>query len=1144
MNKPTPTTWQAQWLFISLIFVGISNGQDLFENTLGGAARVYGFDGESLPPGWRLRPGKAKYRETEGRLSPGSWALEAGKESFRLDFSIALDPTTARVGLWYKSEGEAKAPPVVKFFFRDDGGHLLTSTFRPFPLSQDGPSSSAEEDGWALLDVAVPKKNLDTAFEKIEGDTGEITGPLTWVSVEVAPPPKTAAYVDDLTLLTGLGPKSSASYVWKLREVDLTRQPNSKYFSKGNFCYGHDQGIFLRAAPWFYSSAAHGVTDPWAPMTPEASMLGVTRVAVLVRDPLGRPVWATNLTAPFREWSLPQLPLGSWRVELRRQNAQGLLVSDSDLELVVLDDRGFAGKRPAIPPNPSTLFAFAVGANARGDFRATWEVGEIPALRLAPLAGAPRASIALESYGGETLGNFRQNLNTESETLVPLALLPKDTAAWARVTWLSGNEQVMARDAVLLATANRPKEAAPFPARGMKGHLDFFNPKHPRGYISEGLIVSLDGRLLRRLPHTDLPVLFDQVSKAANVIEITFMWNDVNPLPGVYQFAPIQNLLDEAAKRGLDTILALQVAGDQIPRWLWHEQVVTAERTTLGHHYSYASPASANFRTNLMATWEALVKKFRDRTNLVGWHIQFGGGEGLIRDTGDAIGDYGPWAQTWYRGWQKARGRSPENPIPLMHFEGVRDPRPEAAQWFEAKQDLVAEHVDAVASVVRNLDPHRMLSSYANYGFGNVATLLPLWKKHRMLLMNGGAESFWSLFLTQMATGAGVDAMPEPHFTPPMGYQLNMAFFNNMLAGGFTGLRINHGMVWTKNGFVNNRDLLDLVPHKRRMVDGVLPALVATRPQGAMAILFSHLTRVEAKRSFCPEGFTTAPDDLKDLAYGENPLTPLWVNETTTAEQLRGVKLLVDSDTPVITEGAAAMLAQYLKDGGTVFATGFTGMAGTDRAQKTPYPWLEKIGVVVALDLAKNPTGPKAEGTWEQTPVRLEKRFPWVVTSGALPKTVLATGLGGEELLTRYSIGKGQFYLASGEIKWSRNKELFGKLTGLLGLHPPARVSAPGVLFCNLVDPKGRQFMPLFRQVPDTAARRRDLKREEVLSLAPVQEMTLTWQLGSGNYRVTELVSGRDFGVMTDGALMTSGVSMPMAGGDLRVLMAEPMAGK
>ncbi|MDR3709875.1 MAG: beta-galactosidase [Capsulimonadaceae bacterium] len=224
-------------------------------------------------------------------------------------------------------------------------------------------------------------------------------------------------------------------------------------------------------------------------------------------------------------------------------------------------------------------------------------------------------------------------------------------------------------------------------------------------------------------------------------VEFAAPWFDVEPLPGVYIWQPLDKLADEAEKRGLKVVFRIHPIYSCIPSWIPREYQQDREGTAHGLWNAssslVASPASDALRAGLHEYAHALASHFRNRACVIGYtlsNVMFDHGW-LDQPYLNQYVDYSPSMTRYFVEHVKAKYGSLAAVAkaygvhyatwdalapPLPHFETDADGRLKPAtsaiwrDWMDAKLSAMWASKDAMLSGLHSGDPACQVGFYAD----------------------------------------------------------------------------------------------------------------------------------------------------------------------------------------------------------------------------------------------------------------------------------------------------------------------------------------------------------------------------------------------------------------------------------------------
>jgi hypothetical protein len=122
-----------------------------------------------------------------------------------------------------------------------------------------------------------------------------------------------------------------------------------------------------------------------------------------------------------------------------------------------------------------------------------------------------------------------------------------------------------------------------------------------------------------------LPWLDEARTTGYNTVELSAPWFDLNPLPGVYQFQYLDKIVAQAHQRGLGVVLRVNPAVDLTPLWVdrafQQDQDGLAHGLWAGSNSLIFSASSLSFRNALDRYLEALAAHYRANPFVLGYTL-------------------------------------------------------------------------------------------------------------------------------------------------------------------------------------------------------------------------------------------------------------------------------------------------------------------------------------------------------------------------------------------------------------------------------------------------------------------------------------------------------------------------------------------
>jgi len=186
----------------------------------------------------------------------------------------------------------------------------------------------------------------------------------------------------------------------------------------------------------------------------------------------------------------------------------------------------------------------------------------------------------------------------------------------------------------------------------------------------------------------DEDVRLMKLARVSTVTLAVFAWAQLEPEPGRYDFAWLDDVLDRMHRGGIRVILATATASP--PAWLAHRYPeslpvsIDGVRLAFGSRQQF-SPSSAAYRHHAMRLVTELAARYAQHPSLVGWHVGNEYGNHVTRS-------YDPESAEAFRGWLQDRYGSIES---LNAAWGT-------TFWSQTYQSFAEVGVPSAAPMIRN----------------------------------------------------------------------------------------------------------------------------------------------------------------------------------------------------------------------------------------------------------------------------------------------------------------------------------------------------------------------------------------------------------------------------------------------------------
>ena len=328
----------------------------------------------------------------------------------------------------------------------------------------------------------------------------------------------------------------------------------------------------------------------------------------------------------------------------------------------------------------------------------------------------------------------------------------------------------------------------------------------------------------------NLRFLDDLKGSVHKIVELPTDWAELEPFPGVYNFAGVDAMLAKAHENGIKILLTF--APFHVPEWMPPHYTENADGWKFGQKNYLFHGARINLfhspfvRQRALEYLRALVLHFRNHPALLGYYyITEHEGDDSAHDFYEG---YDIYAKSNFRRCMKRKYHAIVNAnvawkTNFPDFESAEPPRIKRNankkllhDWLEFRKNTIYTFILDVVRMIRSKDPERIIQLYVG---GLDYDRLDELKKWNVITANGGCASIQhsALQLVQVAE-AGVYQRAEEitctqWTTPGFPTRLDASFHAMMLGGGLN----SHCKMFIptnyQNEFPYNLDVLRKVPY-------------------------------------------------------------------------------------------------------------------------------------------------------------------------------------------------------------------------------------------------------------------------------------------------------------------------------------------
>lgn len=965
-----------------------------------------------------------------------------------------LPDGTTSLGLWMTEPKDTE----VRFVIRDgtekrslDAGYREGMT--PGPKQGSWVSHQAGLGDWHLRKTFLQKPARNLILDSIEIERGK--------------PGKEALRIGPLVISDLGADPHDARRVWKLKDYE-TPKPDSTFWTGNRYYeYGFETTPLLRPSAWRF-------------LLPSKT---IASLRLVLRNMAGAPLWHASVKEPLlnQPIPLPDMPEGCTLLDVTAFDAEDRLAGT--IRLVYQTLRSDTPP-PALSGDPDawpwTLQGLQLGGPAarKGDpLRLT-----VTADRLLRQHPSLTLSWQVTDHSGSIHGEGRAALSKEaSSTTFPL---PSSRTGGYNLRLLFEDKQGPVDDVRYtygIADRPAPAQAAATTDSPLHGPLLLNQTK-----------VHHDTDHFQRLPTDSLPAIAEWTFQSGMSPCFLIFWGEIEPVEGCYNWHIIDHYLD-LAKEGRKVAIGINFSGDNLPEWLWFEELMSQGQQTIHHNYHYSTPFGPRFQQAHARLWKAILERYRNDPRIVAWIYQAGPSEGFVTDTPPKIADYSPEAVAAFQKFLELQYGDIQKLNAAWHsdhtaFSEIRPPLPDFSKVWESsprwwdfhlfKTSFVPEYLERVQSAARTIDPSRPMIMYAKEGFGAPGLLGPVFRKNHFTYSNGGGESQGSFVQSSLMRRFGVAVMSENGnpLPPSVAGASSMCAFS-ILAGGFTGQMLQSGLVWTKVPFPNAPEYEALGKLMKRLSE-CAGELSQTTPAVNWAGYYSATTELLQSRSMrCrlyPSIFA-----LLDAAQTRLNNACSWVDDSTPLDILQTTPFIVDGGSTILAPDAVESLLRYVENGGVYVCESTTGLY--EPGSESPTNRL--LGHLGAKPLPGGQNLPLSITTPEGCSLSFKKRME-LSWEQNIPVRAIISDEQGTPAVWERTWGKGKFLVLGGEIHWPASSGWLGQLVETHAGRLPYRIEGDNSI-CGMLKGSGADYAVIRPLLLDKNGKEKaDVRLEDILKAA------------------------------------------------------------
>ncbi|MFA6960483.1 MAG: beta-galactosidase [Opitutaceae bacterium] len=934
-----------------------------------------------------------------------------------IPLDLALPDDTEAIAVWLQAP--TPGDHTVRFVLGDANGTFVVTEGDPEGVpatpAQWGVrySTEARFNDWTLRQSYLTGKHRSLTLHRIEIATKQTAGHIVLCGPRI---------------ISQATPRSEATLVWKLKDFITPKQSSVNWTATHYYEYGYDRPALLQPLAWLQS--LHGKDQ-----AATAALSDSLEILLRAADGTPRQSWTLRGDELANPIALPRAPEGSWFIGLKARNKRDALVAQARLVYQVLrDDRGgtaFAhpeknGTPSAVPERPFMLTSIirdGASTQTGSPLQASLVVNPLDGWSDWPLT----ASWTIHTVDGATVAHETAAI-TRTTLSIPLRLPAEQPGAYIVTAQLVD------------ASGTRLDQMEETYGVGALPDANSRTVGHRRPPLNYGAVVSIslagthhDPDQIKRLPTDTLPELTYWSKTAGMAGGVLQNWQGtVEPIKGCYQWRFFDAEFSQARSQGIDAIwTGIGFAGDNVPEWLWFEELLDQHQQTIHAEYHYVSPFGPRFRDARNQATADLLARYRDDPTLAGVMIYSGPSEGYLTDTGPMIADYSPAALTAFTAYLKNRYNSDLEKLNQHWGSAYRtwtevapplpdwsQPRESSRAWWDFhcfKADWILRDLGGFFARSRAAAPDLPLMSYGKEGFGGTGRLAPVFRQNRIRYTNGGGETLASYVQTSIMRNHGVPANPEGHYVMPNIGSVSMVIANSLFAGQYQGQNIMWGLVWAKTPHAGVPEYA-AVARLTSAIDRHSKEMNLTQPIQPWAAYFGSTRAMLESRSF-RNPLNNEANLLAGISGGQLHNLCSWVDDGSELAALNRYRLIVDSGAHVLAPESLPILLDYVAAGGTFVATTDTARYLAGNPAEANALLYAQLGAV-RIDRSVQADG-AGDATQSLSLSRLDK-IEWKARLPHPPKALFAT-TDGQPLVWEVPYGRGRFLILCGAPDWSKS---------------------------------------------------------------------------------------------------------------------------
>ena len=508
-------------------------------------------------------------------------------------------------------------------------------------------------------------------------------------------------------------------------------------------------------------------------------------------------------------------------------------------------------------------------------------------------------------------------------------------------------------------------------------------------------------------------------------IHIIAMWDDLEIIPGGYDFNALDNLVQTAGKLEMAVEIFVIYQGHRLPIWLWQNHMIDQEGNvslvTAGRFRITPGMQSLTFRSSYVKLIKKIIRRYDHLSYVTGYHLSMRNVEWAYPRSNRKnrqVFDYSPSARKSFQAFLKEKNTldkiNASYQTNFTSWDDIELPQPNFEQidlrkiWWDFvdfKLKALRNNAQEFSFGARELTQKKLIM-YNFGGFGPIDNLFGPLQKNKTAGGICSSNAFWTPLISDLYRSAGLKMYHESSgFAPSLPEQ----FFFNMLHAGSVVSEIG-GIIH----FPNPPQTKKLRVSFDNLCSTISPYVHNDQFKSELGVYFSFDSLLNSTKSFDQTAWHWR--SLKPIVYGLFYTgIPCNFISDYSMDDLSKYKTVIDLSSNILREEQIKKLRNYVLQGGTLVMFHDSGMYQA-RAENKRNVLLKSLG---ANDIKIEPLSQKpVSAHWNKTKITLENPKSLQFLSPTWKALLTHKN---KILIAQKNIGKGSLILIGGNLK-SMNK--------------------------------------------------------------------------------------------------------------------------